>query len=47
MTRQAPWPHIPRHNAEHKGIGQGHKFCRVQFIVGRQAVHLYKHLKGA
>ena len=32
-------PHIPEHNAEHKGIGQSHKFCRVQFIVGRQDVY--------
>lgn len=43
---QKPLSHVSEHEAEKEGIGDGDQKCRIKFIVGREAIHLHKHLKG-
>ena len=44
--QEKPLSHVSEHEAEKEGIGDGDQKCRIKFIVGREAIHLHKHLKG-
>ena len=42
---QKALPYIAKHDAKNKRVGQAHKYGWIHLIMGRKAVHLYKHLK--